>query len=100
MQLAFHRVHAVQEHADRIADAELAPGSLADYLAKNYLTADPKPEKKSKKRKRKDASNGLTIADDDDMSWDASRNVGDDDDGPITGSSPLSPPRPRPLTIQ
>jgi pre-mRNA-splicing factor CWC26 len=40
--------------------------SRADYLAQHYLTADPKPEKKSKKRKRKAAEEdaGLTIADD------------------------------------
>lgn len=32
--------------------------TLADYLAKNYLTADPQPEKKSKKRKRKEQAPG------------------------------------------
>ena len=42
--------------------------ALADYLAKNYLSADSKP---SKKRKRKDASNseGITIAEDDVNDW-------------------------------
>ncbi|KAK4493750.1 hypothetical protein PRZ48_014935 [Zasmidium cellare] len=54
--------------------------SLADYLAKNYLTTDSKP---SKKRKRKDAakSEGLVIADDDVNSWtnQPARN-GDDED--------------------
>lgn len=69
--------------------------SLADYLAKNYLTADSKPEKKSKKRKRKgieeDAA-GLTIADDD-ASWAPKKvSVAADDDGDgdtpfITGKS-------------
>ena len=28
------------------------PGSLADYLAKNYLTADPATERPKKKRKK------------------------------------------------
>lgn len=44
--------------------------SLADYLAKNYLTADPVPERPKKKRKKtkqqpSDADSGLIIADDD-----------------------------------
>ena len=59
--------------------------SLADYLAKNYLTADSKSEKKSKKRKRKDASDGLIIADDDELGWSASKTAREDDDGPVTG---------------
>ncbi|MCJ1350842.1 MAG: Pre-mRNA-splicing factor cwc26 [Icmadophila ericetorum] len=58
--------------------------SLADYLAKNYLTADWKPEKKSKKRKRKDASSGLIIADDDQLGWDPNGTAKEDDDGPLT----------------
>lgn len=50
---------------------------LADYLAKNYLTAD----KSSKKRKRKAAGNGLTITDDDDGFGKSSKSRhGDDDD--------------------
>jgi pre-mRNA-splicing factor CWC26 len=60
--------------------------SLADYLAKNYLTADSKPQKKAKKRKRKgieDDTAGLTIADDD-ASWGgrskAAAQDGDDND--------------------
>ncbi|KAL8694645.1 MAG: hypothetical protein Q9218_000740 [Villophora microphyllina] len=58
--------------------------SLADYLAKNYLTADTKPEKKSKKRKRKDgAQSGLIIADDDASGWGTRAADGDDDDGPL-----------------
>jgi pre-mRNA-splicing factor CWC26 len=60
--------------------------SLADYLAKNYLTADSKPEKKSKKRKRKDAADGLIIADDDDLGWSTSKTTQGDDDGPVTCS--------------
>ena len=60
--------------------------SLADYLAKNYLTADPVPEKK-KKRKRKDktAESGLVIADDDVLGWTKDTGRGDDEDGPLTG---------------
>ncbi|KAL9097625.1 MAG: hypothetical protein Q9165_000522 [Trypethelium subeluteriae] len=42
--------------------------SRADYLAKHYLTADIS-EKKGKKRKRKEASAGLTIAEDDISGW-------------------------------
>lgn len=65
--------------------------ALADYLAKNYLTADPKPEKKSKKRKRKDASFGLVIADDDALGWNPNNITNADDDTPLTGQSiPLS----------
>lgn len=61
--------------------------SLADYLAKNYLTADAKPEKKSKKRKRKDANEatGVLIADDDTLGWEQNASANADDDGPITG---------------
>ena len=60
--------------------------SLAEYLAKNYLTADV-PKKKpasGKKRKRKDASTpGLTIADDDAAGWEnANADNSDDDDAP------------------
>ena len=45
--------------------------ALSDYLAKNYLTADPGTGKQSKKRKRKEPKSvsGLQIADDDDGSW-------------------------------
>ena len=63
--------------------------SLADYLAKNYLTADSKPEKKSKKRKRKDVSDSLIIADDDNLGWSTGKTAGEDDDGPITGMEPV-----------
>ena len=59
--------------------------ALADYLAKNYLTADPKPERKSKKRKRKDASSGLVIADDDALGWNPHNITNADDDTPLTG---------------
>lgn len=58
---------------------------LADYLAKNYLSADTKP---TKKRKRKDAakSDGLVIADDDADSWKRpvrNGNGSDDEDSPV-----------------
>ncbi|MCJ1370959.1 Pre-mRNA-splicing factor cwc26 [Loxospora ochrophaea] len=74
--------------------------SLADYLAKNYLTADPTP-KKSKKRKRKDASRpstGLVIADDDALGWDPHKPTGtSDDEAPVTGPSATLPlPFPKP----
>lgn len=66
--------------------------SLADYLAKNYLTADPKTEKKSKKRKRKDESEsraGLVIADDDAMGWNREAASHVEEDGPLTGTPVL-----------
>lgn len=59
--------------------------SLADYLAKNYLTADPTPDKKSKKRKRKEASSGLVIADDDAVGWSQNNSINADEDNPLTG---------------
>lgn len=53
--------------------------SLADYLAKNYLSADAKP---SKKRKRKDKAqeDGLTIADDDANAWTKPTEDADEDE--------------------
>ncbi|KAI3316793.1 hypothetical protein HD806DRAFT_541868 [Xylariaceae sp. AK1471] len=58
------------------------PSDLSSYLATHYLTADPKP---SKKRKRKQANEGLTIADDDETGWSrAQGRDGDDDDGDVT----------------
>lgn len=62
--------------------------SLADYLAKKYLTADAPAEKKSKKRKRKaaaDASGGLVIADDDVTGWNNGPQAQDDEDAPMMG---------------
>ena len=56
--------------------------SLADYLAKNYLTADS--EKKSKKRKRKNKDGGLTIDDDDNLGWNKNEDD-DDEDAPMVG---------------
>lgn len=59
--------------------------SLAEYLAKNYLTADAPKKKSTKKRKRKGTpSSGLIIADDDAPGWDdkAANNPSDDDEAP------------------
>lgn len=56
--------------------------SLADYLAKNYLTADS--DKKSKKRKRKNKDGGLKIDDDDISGWNKGAED-DDDDAPTIG---------------
>ena len=65
--------------------------SLADYLAKHYLTAESKPEKRSKKRKRKDGTtSGLTIADDDALGWNRDRNGSTEDDAPLEGKKHLS----------
>lgn len=75
------------------------PTSLADYLAKNYLTADPgteRPKKKRKKTKQQEdpsAGGGLIIADDDPPDLRTARVTGtrdDDEDGPVvtgTGSA-------------
>ncbi|KAI0546575.1 Pre-mRNA-splicing factor of RES complex-domain-containing protein [Xylaria curta] len=59
------------------------PSDLSSYLATHYLTADPKP---SKKRKRKQATEGLIIADDDETGWSRpqGRGNGDDDDEEMT----------------
>ena len=74
--------------------------SLANYLAKNYLTAESKTEKKSKKRKRKEASEGLIIADDDSLGWDPNGASKEEDDGPLTGTcSPYVEYRSSPLTV-
>lgn len=67
--------------------------SLADYLAKNYLTADPateRPKKKRKKTKHADLpSDGLIIADDDppDLRTSAANFANDDDDSPFVVKS-------------
>lgn len=65
--------------------------SLADYLAKKYLTADkPSGEKKSKKRKRNGTAAtpnaGLIIADDDESGWGQNKMDIDEDDRPVTGT--------------
>ncbi|KAF1932674.1 uncharacterized protein M421DRAFT_53293 [Didymella exigua CBS 183.55] len=61
--------------------------SLADYLAKNYLTADS--EKKSKKRKRKEKNGGLTINDDEDLGWNNKADEDDEDAPMILGGAHL-----------
>lgn len=69
-----------------ILNCSLPTMSLADYLAKNYLTADPPADKKSKKRKRKATKNnaaGLIIADDDISGWNTNTAENDDDDAPM-----------------
>ena len=59
--------------------------ALAEYLAKNYLTAESKREKNPKKRKRRDGTaTGLIIADDDALGWDNSSIPKVDQDGPLT----------------
>lgn len=63
---------------------------LADYLAKNYLSADSKP---TKKRKRKEAqTEALTIADDgaDDWTNGANPNSSDDEGPTISGGAALA----------
>ncbi|KAI4287297.1 MAG: hypothetical protein L6R35_003448 [Caloplaca aegaea] len=58
--------------------------SLTDYLANNYLTADTKPAKITKRKKRKDgAQPGLIIADDDALGWFAKATATDEDDAPL-----------------
>ncbi|KAF2244101.1 hypothetical protein BU26DRAFT_93737 [Trematosphaeria pertusa] len=56
--------------------------SLADYLAKNYLTADS--DKKSKKRKRKH-NGGLKIDEDDISGWNKGADDDDEDAPTIAG---------------
>ena len=63
---------------------------LADYLVKNYLSAD----KPSKKRKRKHGESGFTIADEDESinSWKKTHTGDDDDDdGPMIMNSGAKP---------
>ncbi|KAJ5219603.1 Bud13 [Penicillium chermesinum] len=68
------------------------PGSLADYLAKNYLNADPAPERPKKKRKKTKtadtADTGITIADDDPPDLrNFSNTAPDDEDSPFIDTS-------------
>ncbi|CAJ2501865.1 Uu.00g047180.m01.CDS01 [Anthostomella pinea] len=65
------------------------PSDLSSYLATHYLTADPKPTKK-RKRKQGDVSTGLIIADDDDAGWTRASGRDDDEEGGpamVTGTS-------------
>ncbi|KAI2641218.1 Pre-mRNA-splicing factor of RES complex-domain-containing protein [Xylaria nigripes] len=59
-------------------------GDLSNYLATHYLTADPKP---SKKRKRKQANEGLIIADDDETGWSRPQGRDGDNDDDDTAMS-------------
>lgn len=62
--------------------------TLADYLAKNYLSAEGKP---AKKKRKKDKSDGLTIADDDQDDWLPANQDGEDDiDAPTVVGSVLT----------
>ncbi|KAF8477124.1 Pre-mRNA-splicing factor of RES complex-domain-containing protein [Kalaharituber pfeilii] len=53
--------------------------SLADYLAKKYLTKDPASGDKKKKKKRK-KDDGIVIADDDAMGWDEGKKGSEDEE--------------------
>lgn len=66
--------------------------SLSDFLAKQYLNADTKPDKKAKKRKRKDGGNGpgLVIADDSTLGWEHDGRDAADEDAPTMGMPILS----------
>ncbi|KAH8681278.1 Pre-mRNA-splicing factor of RES complex-domain-containing protein [Xylariales sp. PMI_506] len=55
------------------------PSDLSSYLATHYLTADPKPSKK-RKRKQNDPSSGLLITDDSETSWGRTTNTEDADE--------------------
>ncbi|KAJ5886070.1 Pre-mRNA-splicing factor cwc26 [Penicillium subrubescens] len=70
------------------------PGSLADYLAKNYLNADPAPERPKKKRKKTKATDtagsGLIIADDDAPVFGNARPLEDDEYKPSIDTSMTS----------
>jgi pre-mRNA-splicing factor CWC26 len=67
------------------------PGSLADYLAKNYLNADPTPDRPKKKRKKTKttdtAGEGLIIADDDAPVFGNARPLEDDEYKPSIDTS-------------
>ncbi|KAK8079995.1 Cell cycle control protein [Apiospora hydei] len=56
------------------------PSDLSSYLATRYLTADPKPSSKKRKRKQ-DPNAGLIIADDEETGWSRTAQGDDDDDG-------------------
>ncbi|KAF1953545.1 hypothetical protein CC80DRAFT_419549 [Byssothecium circinans] len=70
--------------------------SLADYLAKNYLTADS--DKKSKKRKRKNKDSGLKIADDDISGWNKGGSDDDDDAGMTLSTTKTKKKKPKPTS--
>ncbi|KAH8912843.1 hypothetical protein BR93DRAFT_963979 [Coniochaeta sp. PMI_546] len=53
---------------------------LNSYLAAHYLTADPKPSKKRKRKAPKSEPSGLLIADDDEPGWTKPKGSGDEED--------------------
>lgn len=64
--------------------------ALADYLAKNYLSADSKAGKK-RKRKGEAKTDGITIAEDDVNDWTKStQNVDEDDEAPTVWGDNLA----------
>ena len=69
--------------AQLVSESATHTMSLADYLAKNYLSADS--DKKSKKRKRKNKDGGLKIDEDDISGWNKG-DGSDDEDAPTIGS--------------
>ncbi|OOQ83579.1 Pre-mRNA-splicing factor cwc26 [Penicillium brasilianum] len=74
--------------------SQIMPGSLADYLAKNYLNADPVPDRPKKKRKKTKttdtAGEGLIIADDDAPVFGNARPLEDDEYKPSIDTSMTS----------
>ena len=66
--------------------------SLADYLAKNYLTADSDKKSKKRKRKNKDKDGGLIIDDDDITGWKKGADS-DDEDAPTIGTTSSNLPQ-------
>ncbi|KAK7981990.1 cell cycle control protein (Cwf26) [Apiospora saccharicola] len=65
------------------------PSDLSSYLATRYLTADPKPSSKKRKRKQ-DPNAGLIIADDEETGWSRTAQGDDDDDGEGGGGGPAT----------
>lgn len=53
---------------------------LNSYLAAHYLTADPKPTKKRKRKTAKTETTGLLIADDDEPGWKNAKDADEEDD--------------------
>jgi pre-mRNA-splicing factor CWC26 len=64
------------------------PSDLSSYLATRYLTADPKPSSKKRKRKHADPSSaGLLITDDSETGWTHASNADDEDEAVVAGTS-------------
>ncbi|GAP91963.1 putative cell cycle control protein [Rosellinia necatrix] len=67
------------------------PSDLSNYLATRYLTADPKPSKKRKRKPAKNGDEGLIIADDDETGWSrTARGRDDDNDEAATGNATVA----------